>query len=245
MNAESLNPENYYSQFERSGTDLDKMHDILSRMDIPVDIKHSLESVHSAAILVLGSATERNIDSIAWIDQVLRPGRGNNDGVLMIDYNNYPMQKHSKHWDWLEKLARTNEQQEYLPYPDFVFAQANMMQLPLADETIDIVVSDYTVNFLDDLNDVRRTFDEAARVLKPGGVLLLSAAGNEYVDPSIPLADITIRNPQTRYRIGGSNTSQFPMQAYRKALEDSGLVMRVASVYGTDISCAIVQKPTA
>lgn len=242
MNAESLTSSDYYRRFESGGWDLDLMYSVMGHMDIPRDVRDHLESIPAATLLVLGSATPRNIHNVAKIDRLMRPGQSGNDGVLMVDFNNYPMTKHAQEWEWLHGVVHTDEQETYLPYPDYAFAQADMRQLPIGDAVIDIVISDYTLNFLDDYEDVQKTFGEVSRVLKPGGVLLLSVAGHENVSPTIPIDALADLSPQKRSRVGGSYTSQFPQQMYTQAAANSGLTMQVSSDVGRDLTCAVLQK---
>lgn len=242
MKAESLTSTEYYECFERGGWDLSLMYSAMTHLNIPQEVRDSVESVTSATLLVLGSATPRNIHNVAKIDNLLRPGQSQNDGVLMVDYNNYPMKKHLQEWQWLERVVHTEQQEALLPYPDYAFIQANMMQLPIGNATMDTVLSDYTVNFLDDYGDVQKTFAEIARVLKPGGILLLSVAGHENVDPTIPLDVLADTSAQKKSRYGGSYTSQFPQQMYTHAAASSGLALCASRSAGKDLTCAILQK---
>lgn len=240
---EYLESTSYYREFEGSLYDIKMMYEAVSnRLEIPADVKESLVSIDAANILVLGSATPRNIDNVALLDSTLRPGRSHQDSVLMIDYNDSPMKDHRDHWIDIEPTARSDEQQKYLPYPDFAFARADMRRLPIGDEMLDIVISDYTLNFLDDYDDVRTTFGEAARVLKTHGIILLAVAGHVQVAPDADIENLAVRNAQRRERRGGFRTFQFPLQMYEQAASENGLQLRAQEIAGSNIVCAVLQK---
>jgi SAM-dependent methyltransferase len=240
---EYLESTSYYKEFETSLYNLRLMHESLSqRLEVPDDIKESLASLPTVTFLVFGSATPRNIDNVALLDSTLRPSRVHQDSVLMIDYNDSPMKDHRNHWIDIEPTARGEEQQKYLPYPDFAFARADMRRLPIEDEMIDVVISDYTLNFLDDYDDVRRTFGEAARVLKTRGIMLLAVAGHVQVAPDADTENLAVRNAQRRERRGGFRTFQFPLQMYEQAASENGLHLRAQEIIGSDIVCAVLQK---
>lgn len=69
-------------------------------------------------------------------------------------------------------------------------------QLPFADDTFDVVVSHWVVHNLVKPNDRARALDEMARVLKPGGWLLIADIENhaEYVGRLKDLGFVGVRH---------------------------------------------------
>jgi SAM-dependent methyltransferase len=242
MSAESAADTTYYDYFTRGGWDLSLMAGALKTLDMPGHILDSLRHVPTATFLVLGSAAVRNIDNVAILDNHLRPGQGDKDHTMMIDYNHYPLTQHRKKWGWMEPLTRTEEQKRHLPYPTFNFVQADMRQLPFPDKSYDAVISDYTLNFLSTEQDVAQTFRETARVLKPDGLMLLAVAGHEDVDPTIPPQDLPNTEPQLKARFGNLVTVQFPLQVYEQSAAAHGLTLQAANTSGNDYLCAVLQK---
>ena len=60
---------------------------------------------------------------------------------------------------------------------------ADMRQLPFADQSFDVAVSNWVVHNLDDIKDRQKTLGETLRVLKPSGKILLTDIVNreEYL----------------------------------------------------------------
>lgn len=78
---------------------------------------------------------------------------------------------------------------------------ADARQLPFADDTFDVVVSHWVVHNLDRPSDRLRVLDEMARVLKPGGWLLIADIENhaEYVSRLRALGFIDVRHIVSRF----------------------------------------------
>ncbi|TAH32884.1 class I SAM-dependent methyltransferase [Candidatus Saccharibacteria bacterium] len=243
--SEVLSPEHYYDAFEYSGRTMQTMHGALAKLTLPCDIRESLQAIPEANLLVLGSATARNISNVALIDKDIRPGQGHKDTVVIVDRNHYPMRKHREEWEWMRDVVRNEEQNRILPYPSFRFGQADMRQLPMRDGTFDIVASDYTLNFLDTYEDVQQTFSEVQRVLKPGGILLAAVLGHSEVDPGIPVESLANTTAEHSERGTGPVTTlvhRFPLQFYTAAASEAGLAMRAADQNGNSYLCAVLQN---
>lgn len=243
MAAETFPHDNYYDAYDAAGWDIGLMRSALADVALPDDVRDSLTNTPAATFLVLGSATSRNITHLAAIDRELRPGQGSNDTIVMIDYNSRPLEGHQREWRWLQPMVRgadnTYKDQQY---PHFVFGQADMRQLPVRDGALDVVVSDYTFNFLGAYGDIHKTFGEVERVLRPLGVMLMSVAGREGVDPTIPVSDLPDLSAQQKERWGGLVTTQFPLQLYTGAAAEHGLALRASAVVGSDFLCAVLHK---
>ncbi|WP_295542019.1 malonyl-ACP O-methyltransferase BioC [uncultured Thiohalocapsa sp.] len=98
-------------------------------------------------------------------------------------------------------LARARRRGHWLNRPRVVCADAE--QLPLADDSVDLVFSSVTLQWV---NDLDATFRELLRVLRPGGLLLFSTFGpdtlkelraawaavdpGEHVSPFLDMHDI-------------------------------------------------------
>jgi ubiquinone/menaquinone biosynthesis C-methylase UbiE len=117
-----------------------------------------------------------------------------------------------------------------------------MRQLPFPDKSYDVVVSDYTLNFLGTEQDIAQTFCETARELKPDGLMLLAVAGHEDVDPTIPPQDLPNTEPQLKARFGNLVTVQFPLQVYEQSAAVHDLTLQAANASGNDYLCAVLQK---
>lgn len=223
----------YYEKYGDREMDL-RLRDMLaalSSLDIPEATLASIREAESAQFLLLGSATEKNLDSIAQIDRFLRPGKGDNDTVNLVDINHLPLTEHQKRINFLEEWhenARRDRPDEELSllYPKFTLTQADITQLPIADGTMDIAISDYTLNFLDSTGAVRQTFEELSRVLRPGGILFLAISANprfplseaEAPEPSPPAID----EPYGLYT--GTEVHRFPIQTYIDLAATHGLI---------------------
>lgn len=237
MSAELLGARNYYDDFEHGGWDMEAMCNIIEGAQLPAGLLDPLRTQDNAELLVLGSATARNIDKVAKIDRVLRPGQGHKDHVLIIDYNSDPLDRHAQKLQEYQHILGVRD--EYvsdssippLPYPRFSLKQANMLGLPLEDGTVDVAMSDYTFNFLPDTASIQAAFDETARILRPGGLMLLAVEGNSACRNGItPAEDVPFDATDLREMHGGINLVRFPLSSYLSMAEASGLELRYAPI---------------
>ena len=72
-----------------------------------------------------------------------------------------------------ERIAKAAEK-----YPDINYFQGTLDRVPVEDNRFDIVISTQTVEHLLD-EDLEKSFQEMARILKPGGMLFITTRFNE------------------------------------------------------------------
>jgi len=86
-------------------------------------------------------------------------------------------------------------------------ATADMRALPFEDASFDLVVSSLAIHNIPDAAGRARAIDEAARVLKPGGRLLIAdiRAARQYVErlQGLGMSDVRARTLDWRFWYGG------------------------------------------
>lgn len=84
---------------------------------------------------------------------------------------------------------------------------ADMRDLPFADDTFDIIASSLAIHNIEEAEGRERAINEAVRVLKPGGRLLIadfrSTRQYEQRLRELGMADVTHRQPGWRSWYGG------------------------------------------
>jgi SAM-dependent methyltransferase len=104
-----------------------------------------------------------------------------------------------------------------------------MRDLPIEDNSVDVAMSDYTFNFMTDTASIQAAFDETARVLRPGGLMLLAVEGHSaYRNGVTPVEGVPFDAADVREMHGSINLVRFPLSSYLSMAETSGLELRYA-----------------
>lgn len=117
-----------------------------------------------------------------------------------------------------EQLAKAERLRAEAGNDRVSFVEARIEDLPLDDDTFDVVVSNGVINLAP---DKPRVFREAARVLKPGGRLAVA----DIVTARPLLESIVCDTDLWAACIGGA--AQF--DAYQRAIEDAGFVIEAVT----------------
>ncbi|MBN1855690.1 MAG: methyltransferase domain-containing protein [Dehalococcoidia bacterium] len=91
--------------------------------------------------------------------------------------------------------------------------------LPFADDTFDVIVSDSTLDHFSEAGDITRSIRELARVLRPGGVLIITM--DNPTNLTEPLFRTWIAMGKNPYFIGKTLTAR----GLAQALQDAGLTV--------------------
>jgi SAM-dependent methyltransferase len=237
--------ENYGDGFDAT---LSLMNERLRSMKISEDVLKRLNVKEVATLLTLGSATPRNLFHLGQIDKYFRPGKVEQDKAIIVDQNLYPLKKHREDIlviegkdGWSNMPKSTPE----FPYPKFELIQADMRDLPFTDQTMDITISDYTLNFLDKPEDIDKTFEEISRTLSTEGIVLMSFMGNEkypFKNENQRVAKDNIHDIQERALQGGTKFYYFPLESYFDAAKRYGLeTIAINNLAKTDICAAFIK----
>ena len=110
-----------------------------------------------------------------------------------------------------EMLERARDNARNSNYTNIEFRLGEIENLPVADNVIDVVISNCVINLA---RDKQRVFDEAFRVLKPGGRFIVSDIVTTKELPSF------IKNSVDAY--AGCIAGAMKKDAYLKAIRKSG-----------------------
>jgi SAM-dependent methyltransferase len=111
-----------------------------------------------------------------------------------------------------EMIQRARDGARQVGLPQVEFRQGRLEELPVDDNSIDAVTSNCVINLVP---DKARVFAETARVLKPGGRLVIS---DIVLDAPLPAA---VANDLLAYV--GCLAGAMPREEYFAALKDAGL----------------------
>ncbi|MFZ2193268.1 MAG: class I SAM-dependent methyltransferase [Candidatus Moraniibacteriota bacterium] len=242
MKENYLTAENYYETY--SGWDLRLMYERIKKMQIPDNNREQLSTKEKANILILGSATPDNLSRIAQIDSYLRPGKVEQDVAIIIDQNMHPLAKHKEDILCLEGKdgwSNTPKSTPEFPLPKFELSQADIRELPFKNNEVDIIISDYTLNYLETIEDINRTFEEISRVLSTNGLVFISLRGNEKY-PYQKENPIKLQNDVQQKNQGGVMVNYFPLHTYFEIAKNHNLNIVNTDNAGTDICALIVKK---
>jgi SAM-dependent methyltransferase len=98
----------------------------------------------------------------------------------------------------------------------------NVKQLPIGNDSIDLVISDSTLDHFPDVDDISVSLSELARVLKPGGVLVLTLDNSRNLTyPPYWLIRLWMKLGLTPYFVGRT----VPLSRLKQMLAQAGLVV--------------------
>lgn len=218
----------YYERYD-SFFDLEMMGERIKSLALPETFFGGLKN-KNAEFLVLGSATTKNINGITKIVHHVH-GKENvgEDTVSIVDINEESVAIHQKAIDDLDVRSEWSGQiirevsAEKFPYPQFKVKKGDIRDLPQEDKSIDIVISDYTINYLDSLEGIERCFTEVSRVLQDDGTLFITVRFiKEGAEPE-------------RILQGGIPICKFGLQDYIDTAVKSGLELVKRSEGGEDV----------
>ena len=121
-------------------------------------------------ILVEGSAYDQNIDVF---DKILSARSNPQDSLIILDISSDAVKEHSGYI------------QRKFPHKKYSVVRGDMNDLPLPNNSVDLVINDCTINFNQTDDENRRTLEEIKRVLKrDNSGTLMSISVNREFDPS-------------------------------------------------------------
>ncbi len=122
-----------------------------------------------------------------------------------------------------ELIARAHLNANSLGYERTAYAVADARVLPFADNSFDLIVSDSTLDHFPVEIDIRRAIAELARVLQPGGTLILTMDNSGNLTEPLFRLWIALRRPP--YFIGKS----YGRRQLERALQQAGLEVTATS----------------
>jgi SAM-dependent methyltransferase len=120
-------------------------------------------------------------------------------------------------------VARARLNANSLGYEHTAYAVADARALPFADNSFDLIVSDSTLDHFPVETDIRRAIAELARVLQPGGTLVLTMDNSGNLTEPLFRLWIALRRPP--YFIGKS----YGRRQLKRALQQAGLEVTATS----------------
>lgn len=103
-------------------------------------------------------------------------------------------------------------------YSNVEFRQGEIEELPVEDDSVDVVISNCVINLSP---DKAKVFEEAYRVLKKGGRM--------YVSDIVLLGELTPEQKSNPHLLVGCVSGALPKQEYLDVVEGAGFAVRVLS----------------
>jgi len=223
----------YYEEYN-SLFDLEMMASRIQAIPLPEEMSTNLKRNKSNAFLVLGSATTKNLNGVTKIAHYLHGKEATlKDSVSIVDINDISVALHGKEIqeldkvsDWSKTSMRENSAKTF-PYPEFSVEKGDIRSLSQETDSIDVALSDYTINYLDSKEDVSAFFCEVNRVLKQKGILYIAFRYS--------------KGSQTQERVnqGGAEISMLSLDDYKQLAEGAGLRI-VATEAGGDAGDTLI-----
>ncbi len=210
--------ENEYYERYNSMFDLEMMASRIQSIELPEDVASHIKEQEKNTFLVLGSATTKNINGVTKIAHHLHGKESTpSDSVVIVDINDTSIALHEKairELDEIDSWSKTSIREssgDMFPYPQFKIEKGDIRSLSQEENSIDVAISDYTINYLDSEKDVLKFFSEVHRVLREKGIMYIAL---RYSKDSESLQ---------RVNQGGAEICTLGLDEYKRLAHEAGL----------------------
>ncbi len=210
--------ENEYYERYNSVFDLEMMNSRIQNIQLPEDTASHIREQDRNTFLVLGSATTKNINGVTKIVHYLHGKESTpNDFVVIVDINDTSIALHERairELDEVDSWSKTSVREsggDIFPYPQFKVEKDDIRSLSQEADSIDVAISDYTINYLDSEEDVMKFFSEVHRVLKEKGIMYIAL---RYLKDSEFLQ---------KTNQGGAEICTLSLDEYKRLAQEAGL----------------------
>jgi hypothetical protein len=163
--------EKYYNYFDREEN---PKFEVSVSLQIYLDndpvLADQIAEKESVTLGLLGSATHRNPQNLVEFLKKLRPNNHARDKIVIEEISDTAIDIHQKKFEPDTEI------------PVFM-TKMDMTEMGIKPKSFDVLISDFTVNFLSSIEDVGHFFKEIEKSIKDDGVALVTLSCNRnYAD---------------------------------------------------------------
>ena len=159
--------ERYYRYFDCKENPKCEASDSLNiYLDKDPDLAKRIARKESITLGLLGSATYRNPENLVRFLKKLRPDNYTNDKIVIEEISDIAVDIHKKNFKPDAEIP-------------VLMTKMDMTEMGVQSKSFDILISDFTINFISSIEDINRFFKEIERSIKDEGVALVSVSCNK------------------------------------------------------------------
>jgi len=212
--------EQYYKYFSNQDKQKFEVAKSLSvYLESEPGLKDELAQKDSITLLLLGSATPRNPQNLVRFLEDLRPRRYTADKIIIEEISDTAIDFH-----------RNDQKESDIPV---YLTKMDMREMAIQPKAVDLLIADFTLNFVSSLEDVNNFFREIRESLKEDGIALVSVSCNRYFldqekygryQENIPFSQ---RRSFSVYKGLGTKQWMFTLPQYIEIAQNNGLSVAV------------------
>lgn len=185
---------------------------------VAAEIGYTLDQLHEVgeANMGLGCGNPVAFSAIKQGDTIVDLGSGGGIDCFLASKKTGPKGKVIGIDFTKEMIERAQANAKKGNYTNVEFLKADIEELPLQDNSVDIIISNCVINLAPDKDNV---FREAYRVLKPKGSM--------YVSDIVLLADLTPEQRADKELISGCVAGALLKHQYLEAISKAGFTIQV------------------